>query len=117
MTNQYPPHSTLLLKYSLMGLPLMFILGCGGSDSSNSSQSSPVNVVIVEEAPTLRVEAYPATDQSQFLPRPSLGCDLAETNSDSVFNDVSQNAGLCYDTTISSLDGTTARVSGGIAVS
>lgn len=117
MTNQYPPHSTLLLKYSLMGLPLMFILGCGGSDSSNSSQSSPVNVVIVEEAPTLRVEAYPATDQSQFLSGPSLGCDLAETNSDSVFNDVSQNAGLCYDTTISSLDGTTARVSGGIAVS
>ena len=114
MSIHHAVHSKILLIRPLVILPTLFLLSCGGSDSSSANTS---NVSVVESLPTLRVETFPANDSSQFLIGPSIDCELIETDASAVFNDVSHNAGLCYDTTISSLDGTTARVSGGIAVS
>ena len=107
-------HSKGLLIRTLLVLPAMFLLSCGGSGTSSPDTS---NIPVVEVPPTLRVETFPTNDSSQFLIGPSIDCKLLETDANAVFNDVSHNAGLCYDTTLSSLDGTTARVSGGIAVS
>ena len=107
-------HSKGLLIRTLLVLPAMFLLSCGGSGTSSPDTS---NIPVVEVPPTLRVETFPTNDSSQFLIGPSIDCKLLETDATAVFNDVSHNAGLCYDTTLSSLDGTTARVSGGIAVS
>jgi hypothetical protein len=107
-------HSKGLLIRTLLVLPAMFLPSCGGSGTSSPDTS---NIPVVEVPPTLRVETFPTNDSSQFLIGPSIDCKLLETDATAVFNDVSHNAGLCYDTTLSSLDGTTARVSGGIAVS
>jgi hypothetical protein len=112
--NLHAARSKFLSIRPLVILPALFLLSCGGSDSPSPNMST---VSVVESLPTFRVEAYPANDSSQFLIGPSIDCELIETDATAVFNDVSHNAGLCYDTTISSLDGTTARVSGGIAVS
>lgn len=116
MSHYHAAHSKFSSIRILVTLPALFMLSCGGgSDSSSSPDTSAVPVV--EVLPTLRVDTFPANDPSQFLIGPSIDCELKETDANAVFNDVSQNAGLCYDTTISSSDGTTARVSGGIAVS
>jgi hypothetical protein len=112
MNNQHLVQRKLL--YPLVVLPALLMMACGGG--SSSSTPTTFSPPIIEE-PSLRVEAYSANDSSQFLSGPSIDCNLVETDSTAMFNDVSQNAGLCYDTTISPLDGTTARVSGGIAVS
>lgn len=95
-------------------LPALLMLACGGS-SSPSPKSS--NISEIETPPTLQVEYYSANESSQFIEGPSIDCDLVETDATAAFNDVTQNAGLCFETTTSPLDGTTARVSGGIAVS
>ena len=119
MSNHQIVQSKVLSRIPFVVLPALFLLSCGGGSSSSSPSPTPnaSNVSIIEELPVLRVEAYSANDPSQFLAGPSINCDRVETDATAVFNDVSQNAGLCYDTTISPLDGTTARVSGGIAVS
>jgi hypothetical protein len=115
MSNLHAMYSKVFVIRPLVVLLTLLMLSCGGG--SDPSSTSPVNVSAVEQLPTLRVETYPANDSSQFLTGPSINCELEVTDSTAVFNDVSHNAGLCYDTTISSLDGTSARVSGGIAVS
>jgi hypothetical protein len=116
MSNHHALQSDVLpIRTMVVLLPLIMLSCGGGSDSSSPSNTSTDPVV--EALPTLRVETYPANDSSQFLTGPSIDCELEETDANAVFNDVSQTAGLCYDTTISSLDGTAARVSGGIAVS
>jgi len=114
LMSHHAVHSKGLLIRTLLVLPAMFLLSCGGSGTSSPDTS---NIPVVEVPPTLRVETFPTNDSSQFLIGPSIDCKLLETDATAVFNDVSHNAGLCYDTTLSSLDGTTARVSGGIAVS
>jgi len=115
MNNQSTVYSQVLLIRLLLVLPALFMLACGGG--SNSSSPRTPNDPPVEVPPALQVETYSATDSLQFLTGPSIGCNLLETDASAMFNDVSHNAGLCYDTTVSPLDGTTARVSGGIAVS
>jgi len=114
MSNHHAVLCNRLLINALVILPVMFLASCGGSDSSSPNI---INVPPVVVTPTLRVETSLATDPSKLLIGPSKDCELLETDATAVFNDVSHNAGLCYDTTLSPLDGTTARVSGGIAVS
>jgi hypothetical protein len=115
MSNHHTVHVKVLSIRTLAVLSALFIMACGGGSSSPSANSP--NASVVEPLPSLKVEAYSTNNSSQLLAGPSINCDLVETDATAVFNDVSQNVGLCYDTTISSLDGTTARVSGGIAVS
>ena len=115
MSNYHTVYGNASSIKMLIVLPTMFLLGCGGGSEPSSPNNS--DALVDEVVPTLRVETYSANDSSQFLTGPNKGCDLKETDASAVFNDVSHNVGLCYDTTISSLDGTTARVSGGIAVS
>jgi hypothetical protein len=115
MSNHHIAQIKVLSIRTLAVLPALFIMACGGGSSSPSANSP--NALVVEQLPSLKVEVYSTNDSYQLLAGPSINCDLVETDATAVFNDVSQNAGLCYDTTISSQDGTTARVSGGIAVS
>jgi hypothetical protein len=114
MSNHHKVSSKVLPIRTLLILPFLLISACGGSDSSSPNSTDGL---IVEEIISLQVEAYSPIDSSQFLTGPNIGCDLVETDANAVFNDVSFNAGLCYETTTSPLDGSTARVSGGIAVS
>lgn len=120
MSNHQKLSCKVLPIRTLLILPFLLILACGGSSSPSTSTSPLPNSpdgLIVEEIISLQVEAYSPIDTSQFLTGPNIGCDLEETDANAVFNDVSFNVGLCYETTTSPLDGSTARVSGGIAVS
>lgn len=99
---------------ALMPFSALIMIACGGGSSSPSS--NPSSTGVEEEQSTLRVEMYSVNESLQFLVGPSIDCNLVETDATAAFNDVTQNAGLCYETTVSPLDGTTARVSGGIAV-
>jgi hypothetical protein len=104
--------STKLCITAFLSLTISACGGGGNSSTPETPSTPPQN----DDTTSIVVESFLPTNSAHDSSIITRDCLNAITDTTAVFTDISDNVGLCYETSISAEDGTPARVAGGIAV-